>query len=139
MRLSTNRKIVIAGAAILLIAYLISLTPWYHAYMARDHRWTCAKLRKAIEWNYDGTLQDAADGTYAGSQEATLDALRRTNSRIDYDLVAAADKAAGVRYEMDGICRDGGTFLFVFDESGNLSVRCSASGHNVDYTELTEQ
>lgn len=136
MQLSTNRKILGVGAAVLLIAFVVSVTPWYRAYIANDHRWTCAKLRKSIEWNYAYLLDTAADQYTAGSQEAVAAALHRANSRDEYVLAGSAQD--GVAYEITGACREGGTFLVYIDDAGYLSVRCSLSEHDIDYTQLPE-
>lgn len=132
----TNRKIIATGALVLLIAFIVSLTPQYDSYMANDHRWTCAKLRKVIEWNYDDVIGRDADQYPAESLEAVQEVLRGMDISDDYELTESVRD--GVLCEITGACREGGTFLVSFDDAGYIAVRCSLPEHDVDYTLLPE-
>lgn len=137
MKWSTNCKILSAGAVLLAAAFLISLTPWYRAYIAHDHRWTCAKLRKVIEWNYGERLREKA-----GDQSVDARALLEQVVRDSYSAkeIAVIEEKTGTEtiYLMDGLCRDGGTFRAEMNVDGNVYVRCDHEGHDVDYTALPE-
>lgn len=139
MRLSTNRKILAAGALILLIAFLVSLTPWYDAYMAHDHRWTCAKLRKSIQWNYEYVL-DADLTTYApGTGELLEQALVRAYDAQRVDPVEeSGEEPAYHYYAIPGLCREGGTMHVIMNDAGWIEVNCDYPDHDIDYTELPE-
>lgn len=134
--MTTNRKILATGALTLLIAFVVSLTPWYRAYMHYDHRWTCAKLRKVIELRYPDAVQEMAAQYAPDAPETVEAALRRANDTIDYTFTES--DIDGVLYEASGACRDGGVFLIRISDNGYISVRCSLEEHDIDYTQIPE-
>lgn len=132
--ISTNRKIVAAGTVVLLLAFLISLTPWYHAYMTYDYKWTCAKFRKNIQWNYEAILSDAASPDAADAESALADAVKSTNRGTEYEL----EQIDAQIWHISGICRDGGTFVVTIGGESRITVDCDHAGHDKDYTQLPE-
>lgn len=135
MKWSINRKIVAAGIGVLLIAFVVSLTPWYRAYIDYDHQWTCAKYRKVLEEHYAELVQRS---TYTiGSLELLEDAIGMGNKRVEYTIDAIPDAAVYAAYLLDGICLDGGGFTVTMDDAGGIAVRCNHPGHDADYDTYT--
>lgn len=138
MRLSSNRKILVTGAFILIAIFVISLTPWYEAYCAHDHRWTCSKIRKSFEWNYHDLVADAASD-YSYGQMDTLEAvIHKTYSAQEITLVPEDGESGYSRYAIEGLCRSGGTIHIAMNDTGEIRVTCDAPNHDVDYTEIEE-
>lgn len=124
-----------AGGVVLAVTFVVSITPWYHAYMDRDAQWTCAKLRKSIEWNYAALQSDGVTQYIAGSLDALEASLQRTNRSLDYAVEQIEDETDGTHFAIPGLCRDGGTFQ-VYLEDGSIRVLCDARNHDVDYMDL---
>lgn len=139
MRLSKNRRILATGALTLVLAFLVSLTPWYDAYCAYDARWTCARLRKSIQWNYEWVLE-ADLTTYApGTEDLLRQAQRRAYDAQTVDPIPEeGENPAYHYYAIPGLCRDGGTIHVVMDDAGWIQVTCDESNHDVDYTEILD-
>lgn len=138
MKWSTNRKIMAVGIGVLLMAFVVSLTPWYDAYIAHDNRWTCAKLRKSIEWNYSGLLEENLTTYAPGSEELVQQAQKQTYRTIDVEIVPESSDDGYYHYVIRGLCRDGGTIHATVDDSGWIHVTCDLQDHDIDYTELPE-
>lgn len=139
MHLSTNRKILAAGAAILAVSFVVSLTPWYRSYCANDDRWTCAKVRKTLEWDYANAM-DAGETGSIGLLTKALEARYDTDefTVIPASSVTPAEAESPEGTILTGLCRDGGSYHVTVRDDGHIAVTCDAEGHDVDYTEYLD-
>lgn len=133
---STNRKICAAGAVILAVSFVVSLTPMYRAYCDDDHRWTCAKIRKSIEWDY----AHAVEAGERGSMALLSRVLENGYDADEYTVTPASSTIPNDTESPEGtlilgLCKEGGAFLVHVNADGTISVTCDAEGHDVDYTE----
>lgn len=136
MIISNNRKILAAGGFLLAAAFVISLTPWYRAYCADDHRWTCAKVRKGIEWSYEQQIESGE----SGSNGLLTQVLGARYEADEYTVIPAssatpADKESPVGTIITGLCREGGSFHIHENGDGTITVTCDLSNHDVDYSD----
>lgn len=137
---SPNRKICAAGAAILAVAFVFSLSPWYRAYCADDHRWTCAKVRKVLQWDYAHRIEDGE----SGSVGLLVEVLELRHAADEFTVVPAssvtpADAENPEGTIITGLCKDGGAFLIHEDADGMITVTCDVPGHDVDYADYLNQ
>lgn len=137
MKISFNKRILAVGACLLAAAFVISVTPWYHAYCAEDHRWTCAKIRKTIDWDYAHRLEDGETGSI-GLLEQVIAARFESDEYtvIPASSVTPADKESPEGTIVIGLCKDGGTFHITLREGTYVTVTCDAENHDVDYYDL---
>lgn len=136
MHLSNNRKICAAGAVILAASFVISLTPMYRAYCVNDHRWTCAKVRQTLIWDYGHALEAGESGS-VGLLARELEARYASDefAVIPASSVTPADAESPEGAIITGLCRDGGSYHVSVGDDGRLTVTCDADSHDVDYAE----
>lgn len=137
--MSTNRKILAAGVVTLAVAFVISLTPAYHAYLAADHRWTCAKIRKTLEWDYGHALEAGESGSI-GLLTQMLESRFETDefTVIPASSVTPATNESPEGTIITGLCRDGGSYHVSVKGDGYITVTCDMENHDVDYTEYLD-
>lgn len=135
MRWSYKRTIAFVGAGILVAALVVSLTPWYKAYCADDHRWTCAKIRAIVDWDYGNAL-DAGESGSIGLLTKVLDAHFEADeyTLIPASSVTPADEESPEGAILVGLCKDGGTLHISVRENGCVTLTCDVEGHDIGYS-----
>lgn len=153
-----SMRIVLAAAAVIAVAVVILLVPWYRGYMKQINFRTCMRARRKVcidvremkkMWREEA--QSAAEsgeealseGNKEAPSESSKEALPDEDTQIEFFLQAVknlptdvsepvleAEEDGILRFTCTGLCKEGGiTTFFLNPETGELYGDCSIEEH----------
>ena len=148
-----SMRIVLAAAAVIAVAVVILLVPWYRGYMQQINFRTCMRARRKVcidvremkkAWGEDQAASESGEGAeeQPGTEERNA-ALPDKDIQIEFLLQAVKNLPTDVsepvleteedgtlRFTCTGLCKAGGVTTFFLDpETGELYGDCSLEEH----------
>ena len=143
-------RIVPAAAAVIAVAVVILLVPWYRGYMKQINFRTCMRARRKVcidvremKKVWRGEAESATGSSEEAPSESSKEALPDRNTQIEFFLQAVKNLPTEVsepkleseedgilKFTCTGLCKEGGiTTFFLNPETGELYGDCSVEEH----------